>query len=191
MIVDSSKISSFRFDASNFFFCYSGVQTPLIRLTVQILHSLILLFTASKGYAQGLDEQFVVKRLAQESYGPACQSPRGCAWFVVSRDKNYRKPAVKTGQSLVYLQSVQARDLHVKNNAINIKRWHRLENRNELLAGRKRLCVYSERANQTLYGTANGLIVVYNNDAWLCTARDNLLLCTRAESGMPFLSCTE
>jgi hypothetical protein len=142
---------------------------------VQIRHSFTLLSTAFKGYAQRLDEQFVVKRLAQESYGPACQSPRGCAWFVISRDKNYRKPAVKTGQSLVYLQSVQARDLHVKNNAINIKRWHRLENRKELLARRKRLCVHSERPNQSLYGTANGLIIVYNNDTWLSIARDNLL----------------
>ena len=62
------------------------------------------------------------------------------------------------------------------------------ENCNELLAGRKRFCVHSERANQSLYGTANGFIVVYNNDPWLGIARDNPLLRTRPESGMQFLT---
>lgn len=38
--------------------------------------------------APRMDDQVVFKWLAQESYGSACQSPLGCARFVVSRDKN-------------------------------------------------------------------------------------------------------
>ena len=61
-----------------FSFCYSGLAGDTYSINRKIRHSLTLLSTAFKGYAQRLDEQFVVKRLAQESYGPACQSPLAC-----------------------------------------------------------------------------------------------------------------
>jgi hypothetical protein len=68
------------------------------------------------------------------------------------------------------------RHLNVENNTIDIKRWHRLEYRDELLARGKGVRVHSQRANQPLYGTANGFIIVDNNDMWLGIARDNPLL---------------
>lgn len=84
VIIHSSKISSFGFDAWNFSLLVYGVR----HLIDQRKNPAFTSLQCIESSAPRMDDQVVFKWLAQESYGSACQSPLGCARFVVSRDKN-------------------------------------------------------------------------------------------------------
>jgi len=68
-----------------FFFCYTGVEAPLNRSTKESGIHFTLLSSASK-VPRRVDEQFVFKRLAQESYPSLARARLDAPGSVVNRD---------------------------------------------------------------------------------------------------------
>ncbi len=122
------------------------------------------------GCMQSLYQQLGIEWLRQEGKCPGRKRSFANIHFIVRGDKDDGEAVAESFEPFLHIKSVEARHLHVEDDAFEPFRRHGFDMVNELLARSESGRLYSQCAHEGFYRMTNGLIVVHNRNKWFALA---------------------